>query len=444
MKKFTSRSKVRILCSALPLVAAALSLTSGKAAYALDIHVSHAGTDHTAAIQAALSNPAYSRVILDYYSTGWTTLPLNMNVPNQELWIAGSGSTPGILRAKQGYPAFSATNACLIRSSVTGSVINGYADGVNLSSGRATLEMRKADYQNAAIYAPSEGRHGLHISGDNVVIKGIIVKNTGGDGVYLSKANNGTVTNVICDGAHRNGLTVVQADTLSVTSSLFKNTSGTAPEAGIDIEPNYPHNTLDNITFTDCTSINNEGLQVQVGIAKLTGPNPVIPTISVRFYNLVVDGTGGDDSCIKVSAMQPDGPATGMIYFQNTTISDSFKHGLLVQAWAADRARVVFNRGTINNASAGAAESAFGPIGITAGGATYTVGEVQFQNAWRIDDYNSGRNRLIGGSSTPGYKDITSTVPIDVKRHYTNTTNPVIFSSPVPLNNVTISANLLP
>ena len=54
-------------------------------------------------------------------------------------------------------------------------------------NGGATLRMWRDDYNNASLYKHSEGRHGIALFGSrNILVDGMVVTETGGDGVYIS------------------------------------------------------------------------------------------------------------------------------------------------------------------------------------------------------------------------------------------------------------------
>ena len=47
-------------------------------------------------------------------------------------------------------------------------------------------------------------------------------------------------------------------------SCVFERTNGTMPMAGVDLEPDRPHQQLSNVTFTDCSFIGNAGAGFQI------------------------------------------------------------------------------------------------------------------------------------------------------------------------------------
>ena len=52
--------------------------------------------------------------------------------------------------------------------------------------------------------------------------------------------------------------------THQVERTIFSNTAGTAPAAGVDLEPDFPYEDMINISFLDCASVGNAGGGFQV------------------------------------------------------------------------------------------------------------------------------------------------------------------------------------
>lgn len=116
------------------------------------------------------------------------------------------------------------------------------------------------------------GESGMGIfvaSSHNVYVEGVTAKECWGDGFYIggsAGSTNITLCNVVGDHNRRQGLSVVYADGVVVKNSTFKNTQGTLPEAGIDIEPNAGE-TVANMQILGCTFTNNSGGGIQNGLA---------------------------------------------------------------------------------------------------------------------------------------------------------------------------------
>ncbi|QDP46016.1 MAG: hypothetical protein Unbinned4052contig1001_16 [Prokaryotic dsDNA virus sp.] len=87
--------------------------------------------------------------------------------------------------------------------------------------------------------------HGIYIGGgaSNVKFIGVESSDFWGDGWYVGNADATTITNVtiedcIGDGNRRQGLSITSGIGVNIIRGHYRNTNGTAPAAGIDIEPN--------------------------------------------------------------------------------------------------------------------------------------------------------------------------------------------------------------
>ncbi|WP_050690586.1 right-handed parallel beta-helix repeat-containing protein [Priestia megaterium] len=128
--------------------------------------------------------------------------------------------------------------------------------------------------------ATGESGHGIVIGSQasNTVLRDIQISQMWGDGIYMGGAyasTNSKIYNVVCDQNRRQGLSITYADGVVVRDSSFINTSGTLPEAGIDIEPNT-NNYTKNIVLDNVKCIGNRsGLQI-LGISEKTSKINVI------------------------------------------------------------------------------------------------------------------------------------------------------------------------
>jgi hypothetical protein len=102
---------------------------------------------------------------------------------------------------------------------------------------------------------------GLHIKegAKNVVIADVIAKNMWGDGFYVGDAIDVTFCGVTADHNRRQGLSVIKADGLAVLNSVFQNTGGTRPGAGIDFEPDERDQTITDVRIENSKFIDNAG-----------------------------------------------------------------------------------------------------------------------------------------------------------------------------------------
>lgn len=91
----------------------------------------------------------------------------------------------------------------------------------------------------------------------DMVVKGLSIEQTGGDGIIVDQCERVLIQDVNSDGNNRQGLSIIGAKDMLVERCNFSNTNGTAPSAGIDIEPDGVHYDIINVTIRDCMAINN-------------------------------------------------------------------------------------------------------------------------------------------------------------------------------------------
>lgn len=112
----------------------------------------------------------------------------------------------------------------------------------------------------------TEQCHGICIGyASNVSICDVRVSYCRGDGIYVGSnvtvprkditPKNIDIMNVRCLYNHRQGMSITRVDGLKVKNSEFSYTSGTAPSAGIDIEPNKKTGDNGEVYITDCRNI---------------------------------------------------------------------------------------------------------------------------------------------------------------------------------------------
>lgn len=211
--------------------------------------------DSTRFLQDAIQSKA-RKLIIDRQATPWITRPLT-GVSNQEI-ILEEGVE---LVAKKG--DYRAKGDCLLSFRGCENVtIRGEKKG---SPKPARIRMHKKDYQSDA-YEKSEWRHGLVFAGcRHVLVRDLAIEETGGDGIYLGAGPNKNpnldvvIRRVDCNKNHRQGISVISAENLLIEDCLLRNTEGTAPESGVDFEPNNPYDLLVNCIMRNCVAENNAG-----------------------------------------------------------------------------------------------------------------------------------------------------------------------------------------
>ncbi|MDE7177308.1 MAG: right-handed parallel beta-helix repeat-containing protein [Lachnospiraceae bacterium] len=138
-------------------------------------------------------------------------------------------------------------------------------DNITISGGQIIGERK--------IHTGSGGEwgHGIQISGcTNVTIENVEISQCWGDGIYLGfydgpnkYSNDVTITNCNLHHNRRNNLSITDASNVTIRNCQFNNASGTAPQYGIDIEPNK-NRTCSNVTISDSTFKGNAGGTIQI------------------------------------------------------------------------------------------------------------------------------------------------------------------------------------
>ena len=153
------------------------------------------------------------------------------------------------------------------------------ADGVEnllIRGYGATLRMHKADYQKPP-YDKAEWRMGLALRGvKNVRVEGLRAESSGGDGFYISGgrtrewSEDVVVKDCVAEDNHRQGMSVISAVNLTVENCRFAKTGGTAPEAGLDLEPDVETERMQNVVVRNSVFEYNNGDGVLIYLRPLT------------------------------------------------------------------------------------------------------------------------------------------------------------------------------
>ena len=94
---------------------------------------------------------------------------------------------------------------------------------------------------------------GVHISDSKNIHVSTAVKNTTGDGIYVTNSSdNIIIENCNFEGNGRNGITIIAAENIEIRNTTFKNVKYKAPMAGIDAEPNTNLQVVRNVLVENC------------------------------------------------------------------------------------------------------------------------------------------------------------------------------------------------
>ena len=183
--------------------------------------------------------------------------------------------------------------------------------------GKGVLTMNRKDYCNKNLYKISQWRHALEIfNSSDVVIDGLTMRESGGDGIYLNAGKNITINQVICTDNYRQGISVVSGENIIIKNSDFCNTSGTNPQDGIDFEPNHWKETIVNCVVENCRFLNNSGSGVEVMVQAL---NHNSPPLSITLRNCLIQSNR--KGVVFINYRVPS--VKGTIKFENCRIEGS-------------------------------------------------------------------------------------------------------------------------
>ncbi|NUQ65452.1 MAG: right-handed parallel beta-helix repeat-containing protein [Pirellulales bacterium] len=289
---------------------------SGKCRVAHAAWWGFSAEESTQSLQSAINSGA-EKVIVEKMPGPWIVDKIEL-ANDQELFFE-----PGVVvLAKKG--AFRGTADSLLTA--------WNKKNIKLTGPGATLRMHRADYDSPA-YKKAEWRHVLSLRGcDQVIVAGLTLAESGGDGIYLGTGRNGepnrhvTIRDVICDRNYRQGISVISAENLLIENCTLTNTAGTAPAAGIDFEPNHPRERLVHCVMRNCTIENNQGYAIHIYARPLDGTS--VP-VSMRIENCVTRGTNALSASV-ITSCGPTGPLKGEIEFVDCRFEDSGHTGLQI------------------------------------------------------------------------------------------------------------------
>ncbi len=333
----------------------------------------------TQCLQAAIDS-GVKKLIIDQTGSEWLIDPIALK-DNQEIVVA-AGVT---VRARPGgyLPAWD----CLLKATGRENIVLRGEPG-------AVLAMNKQDYQDSTRYRHSEWRHALSLlSCRNVTVRDLKITSSGGDGIYIGAdakspiryCSDITIENVTVLDNHRQGISIISAENLLIRKCVFNNTKGTAPQAGIDFEPNNPAERLVNCVVEDSTFNGNAAIGVENYLVNL---NSESQPVSITYRNCEIKGNpkGVTVSRRKAGTGQP---LTGRIEFIKCRIANSSVASVILND-AGPGFQIVFsdceidNRGNVNSEAIQIATIAPGQE---------PLGNIRFEQV-RIMDSKPGRNPL--------------------------------------------------
>jgi hypothetical protein len=292
--------------------------------------------DSTQFLQAAI-NAGAKTVVIPYMGNPWIIRPIKLRSNITLLFEPGV-----VVQAKRG--EFKGRGDSLFRADdQTDIVLRGYG---------ARLVMWKQDYQSDA-YEKAEWRMGVSLRGcSRVTIEGLRIDKTGGDGVYVGATEKQpycedvVIRDVQCVDNHRQGISVISAENLLIENCLLAGTDGTAPQAGIDLEPNKPEERMINCVTRNCIIEDNTGAGILIYLGAMKSKEKPVEPVSIVFENCHI--RSGKTIGVHVAGILDGGPG-GTIEFRDCTIENTPRMGIAVSGKSADAARLRFVNCNLKN-----------------------------------------------------------------------------------------------
>jgi parallel beta-helix repeat protein len=141
-------------------------------------------------------------------------------------------------------------------------------DGSDIEIMGGTIEGERHEHLGTS----GEWGMGIQIMGSkNIRISNMKITNCWGDGIYIGRsanvkapfAKNIHIDQIVADGNRRQGISVIAGVNITIENSVFQNTNGISPAAGIDLEPNAPDELLYNVKIRNIrTAKNSYGVMI--------------------------------------------------------------------------------------------------------------------------------------------------------------------------------------
>lgn len=326
--------------------------------------------DDTTVVQTALNAASTFKKVLMFTTATYTVLPIT--VPSNVVIFMEPGA---LIKAKTGYGA---NDRLLNIVDVT---------NVTIFGNGASIQMLKAEY------VTGEQRHAVFITGStDVRIYDLIAKDSGGDGYYIGRtAGAGThcvrinLIGVQSINNRRQGLSIVSGDTINVVNSTFRDTIGTPPAYGIDIEPNDSLDVIKSINITNVKTSGNQGGGIIWALQAIgaTAANEV----SINVNGWLSDGDGDNAANTANAGFRVTGngtgawafPVRGIVKLSNFEIRNPKSSGIWNTYWTSSNTPyLLIEDGVIVNPGSSSPTNDEDKCGVVIWG--YNVGGQNFGN----------------------------------------------------------------
>lgn len=242
--------------------------------------------------------------------------------------------------------------------------------------GKGILTMRRADYRDPKKYSRGEWRHTLGFQNcRSIEVRDLTCRESGGDGIYILHTDDILIDNVKCVRNLRQGISVISSRNLVIRNSLFAETEGMAPMAGIDFEPNYRNEKLENCLVENCRFVDNAGAGICIAINNLRADSA--PPIGLTVRNCVFSGN-------KWSLYFNTTDVKGEMRFDHCKFLAPTLESMRITAWNADGCYLIFKDSEVEH------RGKCHPFELYPGNAEGPLGNIHFSNV-TVKDSQPGR-----------------------------------------------------
>jgi hypothetical protein len=301
-------------------------------------------------------------------------------------YLVGALTVPSNIRIEFEPGTILESNATLLTGTTRLLNINGA--NVHIVGHGATIQMVKAGFSG-------EQNHGVDIrnASGQIVIEGLASNATGGDGFYVNAPlADVTLRECRADDNRRQGVSVVACKSFQDYRGTYTGTTGTAPSAGVDIEPNSATDVLGPIRLIGTQCIGNDGPGIEVFLANWNAVS--------NYADIVLEGVYTEDNGqvsvggrfrpgIDLNRIGSTTPCRGRIKVIDATCVEEGVAGIHVYDWDENGPEVLIVRPTVisPNQAQGSTSSIHGGI-ILYNSTSYTSapGNVQVIDALVRDD----------------------------------------------------------
>lgn len=244
------------------------------------------GSDETDLLQNALDCATILRAKLVQRQKIYIS-PVGITVPAHANWVFNDGASLELL-------PHNATSYQMIRV---------FSESYDVELTRPRCDGRR-DLNSA-----TGGEHGMGLSlrgCKRVKVIDADMKNCWGDGIYIGSSGskpedpdytvneNVTITRPITVNNRRQGISIISGINLLIDTPTVTDTNGTAPQCGIDIEPNNYKDVLKVIRIRDVTSARNSAAAILIylgGVSNQHNEDSYTIDVQIDGINSVEDGT---------------------------------------------------------------------------------------------------------------------------------------------------------